>query len=636
MEVVIANLSSTQVRRERLDGRDYDVAPATLIVPGVLNGSKGPLYYPPQEVANDPHAWNGMPLVLGHPKDEQGDHTSARQPKVIENWGVGWVFAANFDDGGEGDGKLVAEAWFDVEKTQRIGKREGVDLLGNLRAGKPIEVSTGLFTDDEPARNGATHNGKSYAYVARNYRPDHLAVLVSQRGACSTGDGCGINVNEEKQSLWQKLGLLLGITDNSSGKYGNPRSGNTGKFKPHGSGSGKGDLYDLAQLGSISLSADDYSHGASAKAEADQGQSPPSWVGEADKAIWEKAKAAASKGDFAADTLYAATVHIYRSMGGTIAEVEEPTTETIATDTTTSNQEADMAQLSEKQRGEHVSFLVTNCECFKGKATVLANREAFSDDDLMALKKHIEAEQKTRQVANAATKGLDVMTTNKAGLRLRFDPSKGTFVGKRLVANAETEECEEGDEECMAENGKMPAFIKEKIDAKKDKEDDDEPKDKKKTYNSKAEWLKDQPDFVQEQFALVENATQSLRNGYIKRLTANVEEAKRKAALAHYSKMKTGDLKTLVDLLPTNNKSRQAPDAEGFEFLNPDTAGLTDWSGAAGGGAATGITANDDEDAEPTVDLESVGRDQIIAANKEREERGAFLRGERRHMVKAR
>jgi hypothetical protein len=31
-------------RRETLNGREYIVAPVTLIVPGVLNGSKGALY----------------------------------------------------------------------------------------------------------------------------------------------------------------------------------------------------------------------------------------------------------------------------------------------------------------------------------------------------------------------------------------------------------------------------------------------------------------------------------------------------------------------------------------------------------------------------------------------------------------
>ena len=42
-------LVNASVRRESLHGRSYLVAPTTLIVPGVLNGSMGPLYYPPED-----------------------------------------------------------------------------------------------------------------------------------------------------------------------------------------------------------------------------------------------------------------------------------------------------------------------------------------------------------------------------------------------------------------------------------------------------------------------------------------------------------------------------------------------------------------------------------------------------------
>ena len=53
MEQVLVNLTG-MVRHETLNGRDHIVAPLSLIVPGVLDGSRGPLYYPPEEVAKDP------------------------------------------------------------------------------------------------------------------------------------------------------------------------------------------------------------------------------------------------------------------------------------------------------------------------------------------------------------------------------------------------------------------------------------------------------------------------------------------------------------------------------------------------------------------------------------------------------
>lgn len=187
MERLVSNLSTASVRRELTsDGRQYLVAPVTLIVPGVLNGSKGPLYYPADEIRKDPSIWNHMPLVVYHPSTN-GINVSARDPDILDRQGVGLLMRVN------ANGKLRGEAWFDVEKTRKVDNR----VLERLEAGKPIEVSTGLFTDNEPAENGANYNGKSYAYVARNYRPDHLAILPDQIGACSIKDGCGILVNKD-------------------------------------------------------------------------------------------------------------------------------------------------------------------------------------------------------------------------------------------------------------------------------------------------------------------------------------------------------------------------------------------------------------------------------------------------------
>jgi hypothetical protein len=52
MELLTANFAG-KVRERRMGGRDYLVAPLSLIVPGVLNGSQGPLYYPEEEIARN-------------------------------------------------------------------------------------------------------------------------------------------------------------------------------------------------------------------------------------------------------------------------------------------------------------------------------------------------------------------------------------------------------------------------------------------------------------------------------------------------------------------------------------------------------------------------------------------------------
>ena len=195
MEQVTINLVG-KTRTERLKGREYLVAPLSLLVPGVLNGSAGALYYPPEEVSKDPSSWNHVPIVVYHPK-LNGHNVSARDPHVLNSQGIGLVMRAKTDNG-----RLVAEGWFDVESTRNVDNR----ILTALQAGKPIELSTGLFTENEPAEEGAVHNGKPYQFIARNYRPDHLAILPDEQGACSVADGCGVLVNEEVRD---RLDVLL-------------------------------------------------------------------------------------------------------------------------------------------------------------------------------------------------------------------------------------------------------------------------------------------------------------------------------------------------------------------------------------------------------------------------------------------
>lgn len=166
-------------------GREYLVAPLSLIVPGVLNGSKGPLYYPPEEVGRDPSIWNRIPLVLSHPTDPiTNKHLSASHPGVLERSGLGEVRDAHWDGR-----KLRAYGWFDAEHT----RAKAPDVYNALKSGQPVELSTGLFTDNE--EKTGDFKGKQFTHIARNYRADHVAILVKENGACSVSDGCGVLVN---------------------------------------------------------------------------------------------------------------------------------------------------------------------------------------------------------------------------------------------------------------------------------------------------------------------------------------------------------------------------------------------------------------------------------------------------------
>ena len=223
-----ANVAGS-VREETLEGTKYLVAPVSMIVPGVLPGSNGPLLYTLNEIEKNFLAWNYMPIVVHHPKRD-GIPVSARDPEIIENRKIGIVLRTSVTD------KLSAEGWFDIAKTKKVDKT----VLNALQEGRPFELSTGLYVDQVSVPEGSMHiNTKGqhvpYSAIATNYRPDHLAVFTDAKGACSMKDGCGVLVNEDEESpsntsdtliqrLAKKIGVDLGPIDNDqshSARYNN-------------------------------------------------------------------------------------------------------------------------------------------------------------------------------------------------------------------------------------------------------------------------------------------------------------------------------------------------------------------------------------------------------------------------------
>lgn len=184
MQSFVANVTG-RAERVIVDGREFLKVPVSMIVPGVLAGSKGPLYYPQSRVAHNASEWDGYPVTLGHPSHPVNNSPmSASDDGVIDRVGMGVLKDSKFHNG-----KLRANAWLDGERTKQIAPKVYDDAL----SGRLIEVSTGLFTQ-EVERSG-THNGRSYTHEVVDYKPDHLAILTDQRGACSVQDGCGMNVH---------------------------------------------------------------------------------------------------------------------------------------------------------------------------------------------------------------------------------------------------------------------------------------------------------------------------------------------------------------------------------------------------------------------------------------------------------
>ena len=199
--------AKAKIQRREVHGRQYLVAPITILAPGVLNGSKGALYYPPDEIARDHEAWNGIPILINH-STRNGAAVSARCPDVLASQEVGRVFNSRITK----QGRQVVDGWFDAEALKRVS----AGVYDKLMHGTPVSVSTGLFTENE-VKEGRDHKGRSYSHVARAYRPDHLAVLTDQPGACSIEDGCGVLLNQRADNAFCPTGEGGGV-DPSCGK----------------------------------------------------------------------------------------------------------------------------------------------------------------------------------------------------------------------------------------------------------------------------------------------------------------------------------------------------------------------------------------------------------------------------------
>jgi len=175
-----------QIREETLEGRKHIVVPVVMIREGVHSGSDGPILHRETELSRIVEAWNGIPITIQHPAKD-GHNVSANSPEVLESTTVGRVYHTRYEDG------LKAEAWLDVERLQAISP----EAHGYIMQGKPLDVSVGIFNDSEAAQEGAEWNGEPYDVVAINYRPDHLALLPGEQGACSWADGCGVRTFKE-------------------------------------------------------------------------------------------------------------------------------------------------------------------------------------------------------------------------------------------------------------------------------------------------------------------------------------------------------------------------------------------------------------------------------------------------------
>ncbi len=184
------NTSNTNylIKETTHQGKKHIVVPVVMMVEGVHNGSHGPLFHPAEELGKFPESWNGIPVVIDHPVNDNGLNISANSPEVIDGPTVGRVYNTTM----EGD-KLKAEVYVDYTKLNAISPA----ALNSILNGEPLEVSVGVFTEEDTT--SGVWNNERYNSIARSHRPDHLALLPGGTGACSWNDGCGIRANSKKK-----------------------------------------------------------------------------------------------------------------------------------------------------------------------------------------------------------------------------------------------------------------------------------------------------------------------------------------------------------------------------------------------------------------------------------------------------
>jgi hypothetical protein len=185
MMLLRANLS-TGARREIFLGKEHLVVPLVMLRQTVVNGALVTL----SELK--PQGWNGVPVTIGHP-NVKGAMVPANSPKVLEAWRVGHIFNAHLD----GD-KLKAEAWIDVD----LAEQSYPGIIPLLEGGLEMDVSTGYFSTDVP--EVGLYDGKPYFQVHKDLKPDHLALLPDEEGACNWADGCGVRVNQKENGMSDK------------------------------------------------------------------------------------------------------------------------------------------------------------------------------------------------------------------------------------------------------------------------------------------------------------------------------------------------------------------------------------------------------------------------------------------------
>lgn len=195
--IFLSNISvNAKPKRELLDGVEHLVIPCIAIKEGVLNN----IFYSASELETFASTWNGVPIPVNHPMDDTGISITANSTLCEDTVNIGRFYNVEWDSALLA---LKGEIWLNLGKAKKLGYAH---ITERLEKGEVMEVSTGLYGNTTECKG--TYNNVSYDYTISNIRPDHLALLPNDIGACSIKDGCGAmrtNSDATNKTFWDKV-----------------------------------------------------------------------------------------------------------------------------------------------------------------------------------------------------------------------------------------------------------------------------------------------------------------------------------------------------------------------------------------------------------------------------------------------
>lgn len=188
-------INAANISTETIDGDEHIVIRGVVPVVDdvVMNGG----LYPAAEINKSYMSIEGNPMPLQHPKIGN-EYVSASNPRAVNKFHVG-AWAENVRKDGDRvvmDMKINKRYASATENGKRVLNR--IEEMQANSSAEPIHVSTGLLLSRE--QNKGKSKGKSYSWVARNMRFDHVAILLDEPGAATPDDGVGIFVNADNST----------------------------------------------------------------------------------------------------------------------------------------------------------------------------------------------------------------------------------------------------------------------------------------------------------------------------------------------------------------------------------------------------------------------------------------------------